>query len=1119
MKTNVLCVHLRSMRRFFPLTLLLTLLLPAPASASLNGDGVNQFISVPGSTNLSPTPLTFEAWVYPTSTSCATILSRGDGYGNSTYIFQVGSDGGNCGVMKVDFWGAGAWDSSASTIPLNAWTHVAVTYDGTYKQFYINGALDNTITRPGPLYPTNSTVFIARQGTDCNCNYFQGQLAEVRIWNTVRTTSEVVADMGSFSGGEPGLVAYYPLNEGSGTNAYDISGNGHTGTVAVATGWSNSVPPFAPVTTAYALEFYGTNYLTINPGPSLVLSNQVTFEAWVRPESLSCMTILSRGDGGNGSDYIWQLNTDGHGNCGNGSEDLFGVGQWDVSPTNVVPLDTWTHVAVTYNGTYKVFYIDGVAVRTNSRPGLLSQSTTPLYIGRQGSTCDCNLFVGQMDEIRIWNTVLTAAQINQNFTKPLTGTEPGLVAYYRFDEGGGTNTADFSGHGNNATLSLANTWTNSGATFIFAPAISNQYVTNITSSSATFSTKIAPNGADTTVWFDYGLTTNYGTTITNTVSGTNAAPVTLNVPLSGLNVGTVYHAQWVASNEDGIVFGGDQTVTIPFFMPVNAGFPALRDGSMAAVGDYDNDGLLDILVLGWDQTSNAPVAQLWRNTGSGFAGMAIGLPAVSWGSIAWGDYDNDGRLDILLTGYDSNNIDYTQIWRNTGSGFSNVTAIVAPFFPQLDSGSAVWGDYDNDGKLDVLLTGEYTVTNGSTYSYVNVAQVWHNSGTNFVQTGVSLPGVSGGSSGWIDFNGDGLLDIFLSGYDNSGNPLTQLWRNTGHGFTNINVAVPQLGGASFGWGDFNSDGKLDFVVSGVSGSYPNTKSVTQVWTNSGTGFAKMADLPGLNYGSVSVADFDNDGLLDIVVTGSDDSYNSTTKVFRNIGSGFVDVTATYTPGVPNVASGFGAFADFDNDGRLDLLLGGNGTMQVLKNLGPVTNSPPTVPTGLTANISGSSMLLSWGPSSDAQTSSGSLTYNLRIGTTPGGSDILAPNSGSDGLRRLPALGPIARQQFQLALPPYPMPRYYCSVQSIDGGLAGSAFAPEVALNVPPTFTTWGRRGDGAFEAQFNVTGGVNYNIQASTDLLHWNDVLLFNFGDNGPFIFTDTSATNYPHRFYRIGAQ
>src|SRR5436190_21636654 len=80
------------------------------------------------------------------------------------------------------------------------------------------------------------------------------------------------------------------------------------------------------------------------------------------------------------------------------------------------------------------------------------------------------------------------------------------------------------------------------------------------------------------------------------------------------------------------------------------------------------------------------------------AGVAPALPQAFRGSC--GDYDNDGRLDLLLAGGGAG----TQLWRNTGSGFSNVTASVAPGLPGAAYGSA-WGDYDNDGRLDFLLTG------------------------------------------------------------------------------------------------------------------------------------------------------------------------------------------------------------------------------------------------------------------------------------------------------------------------------------------------------------------------------------------------------------------------------
>jgi hypothetical protein len=71
------------------------------------------------------------------------------------------------------------------------------------------------------------------------------------------------------------------------------------------------------------------------------------------------------------------------------------------------------------------------------------------------------------------------------------------------------------------------------------------------------------------------------------------------------------------------------------------------------------------------------------------------VPGTSDGSVAWGDYDNDGRLDFLLT-----TLGGSQLWRNTESGFTNVTASVAPGLPPLTDSAVAWGDYDNDGRLD-----------------------------------------------------------------------------------------------------------------------------------------------------------------------------------------------------------------------------------------------------------------------------------------------------------------------------------------------------------------------------------------------------------------------------------
>ena len=208
----------------------------------------------------------------------------------------------------------------------------------------------------------------------------------------------------------------------------------------------------AQVGPAGALQFGGSppSYVQVASNASLTLGNQVTFEAWVNPSvNASSATIISRGDGGNGSltDYIVQLESSGSGFV----LAFFAAGGWDYS-AHTVPSNTWSHVAVTYDGASKIFYINGAPDITNSRPGTLYSSGSPVYIGRQGSACACNYFNGMMDEVRVWSVVRTASQISQNFNQPLTGTEAGLAAYYKFDYITGVTARDSSTNGNTGTL-------------------------------------------------------------------------------------------------------------------------------------------------------------------------------------------------------------------------------------------------------------------------------------------------------------------------------------------------------------------------------------------------------------------------------------------------------------------------------------------------------------------------------------------------------------------------------------------------------------------------------------------------------------------------------------------
>jgi hypothetical protein len=258
---------------------------------SLSLDGSSEYVQVPANTNLTPTNITLEAWVNIPAGGLLTIASRGNGNNaNTDYIFQIGDADAGTGTFVTLFGGSG-WGVSTSSVPTSIWTHVAVTYDGTNKLFYINGAPAGIMNQPGALYSADSAtapLYLGRQGAACDCNFFNGKISEVRIWNYVRTASQIQADMNfTFFGPQPGLLAYYHLNEGGGTNVNDNSGNGNSGTLANGPAWAATAPPFL-----------GTSWLWEGPAAgagSVVLSDS---NAWTATANASWLHLSAANQSG-----------------------------------------------------------------------------------------------------------------------------------------------------------------------------------------------------------------------------------------------------------------------------------------------------------------------------------------------------------------------------------------------------------------------------------------------------------------------------------------------------------------------------------------------------------------------------------------------------------------------------------------------------------------------------------------------------------------------------------------------------------------------------------------------------------------------------------------------------
>lgn len=549
-----------------------------------------------------------------------------------------------------------------------------------------------------------------------------------------------------------------------------------------------------------------------------------------------------------------------------------------------------------------------------------------------------------------------------------------------------------------------------------------------------------------------------------------------------------------------------------FVLTPIAGLPGISAGSVAW-GDYDNDGRMDFALSGSLELS------IWRNTGNGFsnvtANVAPGLPGLYDSAVAWGDFDNDGRFDLLMTGLTNfSGGAVSQVWRNTGSQFTNVRV---PDLPGLAESSAAWSDFDNDGRMDFLIAGTTNGTSGGALS-----QLWRNTGSGF--TNVPIPGLAGayfGSVAWGDFDNEGRPDFLITGITNSatGDSVSQLWRNTGSGFTN--VPIPGLRGvyvSSVAWCDYDNDGLLDFLLEGLSG---NT-FLTELWRNTGNGFIRVPviGLPGLADGSLAWADFDNDGRPDFLITGLTNGIGKVSQVWRNTGGGFADVPI---PGLPGNFDNSVAWGDYDNDSRLDFLVAGTiegGTVsQLWRNSGLASNAPPAAPAGLSATVSGTTAVLKWSPPIDDYTPAAGLSYNVRIGTAPGASDIASAPALPNGRLLVPQMG-TARNGLATFHQLTAGQTYYWSVQAVDTGFRGSPFAAEQQFTTTPLLVNPIRHANGDFEFDFTNRTVLNFDIIVSTNVTlpstNWTNVGSATSLGGGLYRFTEAGATGQTRRFYLL---
>src|SRR6266498_4144513 len=551
---------------------------------------------------------------------------------------------------------------------------------------------------------------------------------------------------------------------------------------------------------------------------------------------------------------------------------------------------------------------------------------------------------------------------------------------------------------------------------------------------------------------------------------------------------------------------GDSTISDAATLTVDPTFTKVIEGPGgdvgnsrgAAWGDYDNDGFIDLFVPNIGPRASPASHFLYHNNRDGTFNRVTNGPVGEVQSVArgavWGDYDNDGYLDLVLVNEDQPNY----LFHNNGDRSFEEVPNAAVVSDIADSRGVTWVDYDNDGYLDLFRT-----------AFDEPRRLYHNNHegtlTQIMQGDfLTVPGVFFGVA-WGDYNNDGRPDLFLPQGDEDAGLASYLYRNDGGG-TFTRVGAGMLGtsnGTAAAWGDYDNDGDLDLFV---SCSYaPGTINRPNVfYRNDGNDvFTSVASLPandpeyqgGASSGSYW-GDYDNDGWLDLFVANRGPGQRN--FLYHNNGDGtFTKITSgsLVNDGGNSFAAAWG---DYDNDGFLDLFVANGGEANFLYHNNGNDNH------WIEFRLIGT------------RSNRAAIGAKVRLHATINGQTLwqMREVSGGDGLRGQNSLhvhfGLGNATNADLIRIEWPSG----TVQELHN-IAAQQFLTVTEPGGEPRLAATGENG----QLQLTLTGkqGSRYAIETSTALPNWNSAALTATVTNqsGTVTFSVPNATSGAQRFYR----
>ncbi|MDJ0717264.1 MAG: neuraminidase-like domain-containing protein [Prochloraceae cyanobacterium] len=360
----------------------------------LEFDGNDDYVSI--TLNEPETEITHTLWFKTTNGNVGLFsITNNSGSNNDRHIYLKN------GNLKTRVWRDETIGTKGLNLADGQWHHVAHVIGGSVggQQIYIDGELKATGTKAASDFNWDPTTVRIGFSKDADNDYFDGQIAEVRIWDVALSAEEITTDIIS----RIGLVGYWPMNEGSGNEIRDRAGN-NNGTLQENPKWK--IVTFRDSKSRYVLEFDGErDYISFSSSNVPVGNENYTIAAWIKPYR---MGNGSQGIVGWGK-YYEKNEVNALRLLDNQINNYWWMNDFGASVEDLT--DRWHHVAATFDGTTRKIFLDGEEVDSDKPSGHNVTHKDNLTIGRTGPTQYKEYFKGLIAEVSIWNVALSAEQI------------------------------------------------------------------------------------------------------------------------------------------------------------------------------------------------------------------------------------------------------------------------------------------------------------------------------------------------------------------------------------------------------------------------------------------------------------------------------------------------------------------------------------------------------------------------------------------------------------------------------------------------------------------------------------------------------------------------------------